>query len=198
MNRPAPRPLQELPPQYREVQHLVLLEPGRALRLNLLALGPLPVALAGMAAWWPLVLRLRGPFPGGPNWPWWLWVLLVLVVVLPLHELFHGLAIRWAGHKPRYGILLRKGALYATADGALFPRRAFLVIALAPLVGITLVGLLLVYLLPDTVGYYVGLAVALNAGSAIGDLWMAAVVWPYPAHTLIRDEMDSLRIYLPQ
>lgn len=191
-----PSPIYELPDGYREAEHLVLLEPGRALRLNLLALVPLAIMLALMAGWRALVLAARGPFPGGPSWPWWLWLVLILAVILPLHEWLHGLAIRWAGHKPRYGLMLHKGALYATADGALFPRDVFIAIALAPLVGITLLGMGLMWVLPDGAAYYVALAVALNAGSAIGDLWMAAAARRYPPGALVRDEADSIRIYI--
>ncbi|MBI5667227.1 MAG: DUF3267 domain-containing protein [Chloroflexi bacterium] len=187
-------PVHELPPGYREVYHLVLLEPGKILLVNLLALLPLGAALLLMAGWWALVVRARGLFPG-PAVPWWLGLLLALLIVLPLHEWLHGQAIRWAGHRPRYGLLLSKGALYATADNALFPRDAYLVIALAPLVGITLLGMGLVVALPDSIGYYVALAVVFNAGSAIGDLWMAAVVLRYPRSALVRDEADSLRVY---
>ncbi len=192
------RPIHELPPGYHEVYHLVLLRPGTALLINLLALLPLGAALVLMAGWWSVVLRLRGLFPGGPDVPAWLGVIVVLLVVLPLHEGLHGLAIRRAGHRPRYGLLLSKGALYATADNALFPRNVFISIALAPLVGITLLGLALTLALPDSLGYYAGLAVVLNAGAAIGDVWMTAVVLRYPPAALVRDEADSLRVYLPE
>lgn len=188
-------PIHQLPPDYREVQHLVLLRPGTVLLVNLLALLPLGAAVVVMAGWWALVARVRGVFPGGPVVPWWLGLLLALLIVLPLHEWVHGQAIRWAGHRPRYGTMLAKGALYATADNALFPRDVFLVIAFAPLVVITLLGLVLILVLPDSIGYFVALAVVINAGSAIGDLWMAAVVLRYPRSALVRDEADSIRIY---
>ena len=60
---------------------------------------------------------------------------------------------------------------------------------------LTLLGLLLVYLLPDTLGYYVSLGVIFNAANSIGDLWMTAVVRRYPPTTLVRDQADSIRIY---
>jgi Putative zincin peptidase len=93
-------------------------------------------------------------------------------------------------------MMLSKGAFYATADNALFWRNDFIFIALAPLIGITLLGLLLVYLLPDTIGYYVSLGVVFNAANSIGDLWMTAVVRRYPPTTLVRDQADSIRIYV--
>lgn len=192
------RPIHELPPGYREVYHLVLLRPGTVLLVNLLALLPLGAALLLMFGWLTVVLRLRPDISGSTGMSWSLGLVAALVIILPLHEGLHGLAIRWAGHKPRYGLKLDKGALYATADNALFPRNVFIVIALAPLVGITLLGMALMLVLPDRLVYFAAIAVALNAGAAIGDLWMTAVVLRYPSLALVRDEADSLRVYLPE
>ncbi|MCB9450435.1 MAG: DUF3267 domain-containing protein [Anaerolineaceae bacterium] len=194
MSRPA---IHELPPDYREVEHLVLLEPSSILRLNVLALILLVAGMAGMLAWRVVAIRLRGPLPGnrGVDLPWWVWALLLLVAVIPVHEGLHGLAILWAGHRPRFGMMLSKGAFYATADNALFWRNAFVVIALAPLIGITLLGMVLTVLLPDDLGFYAALLVAINAGSAIGDVWMTWAVLRYSPAALVRDEADSIRIY---
>jgi len=195
MSRPV---VHELPPDYHQAEHLILLEPRKLLLINLLALIPVVVSLIIMGLWWALVLRLRGSLVGGfgADWPWWIWIILVFIISIPLHEFLHGLAIRRAGHKPRYGMMLSKGAFYATADNALFWREDFIFIALAPLIGITLLGLLLVFILPDTLGYYVSLGVVFNAANSIGDLWMTAVVRRYPPSTLVRDQADSIRIYV--
>ncbi len=190
--------IHELPPDYHEVEHLVLLEPRKLLLINLLALIPLIIALVVMGTWWAFVLRQRGSIAGGfgADWPSWLWIILIFIISIPIHEFLHGLAIRRAGHKPRYGMMLSKGAFYATSDNALFWRNDFIIIALAPIVGITLLGFLLVYLLPDALGYYVGLGVILNAANSIGDLWMTVVARRYPPTALLRDQADSIRIYI--
>jgi hypothetical protein len=192
-------PIHELPPGYREAEHLVLLDADNIIQLNVLALGLLGIGMAAMLAWRVVAIQLRGVLPGdgGFSLPWWAWGLLLLVVVIPLHEGLHGLAIRWAGHRPRFGMMLNKGAFYATADDALFRRGEFIIVALAPLVGITLLGMILTVLLPDDLGYYAALLVALNAGSAIGDVWMVRAVLRYPATVLVRDEADSIRLYTP-
>jgi hypothetical protein len=190
-------PIHHLPPDYREAEHLVLLRPGTYLLINLAALVPLVISLVVMGAWWVFVLRLRGERPGGfgADWPWWVWVVLLLGVSIVVHEALHGIAIWVAGHKPRFGMILSKAAFYATADDALFPRNTFIGIALAPIVGITLLGMFIVYLVPDTLAFYVALAVVLNAANSIGDLWMTAAVLRYPPSALVRDEADSIRIY---
>ncbi len=195
MSRPI---VHQLPTDYHEAEHLVLLEPSKLLLINLLALIPVAISLIVMGTWWALVLRLRGSIAGGfeSDWPWWLWIILIFIISIPVHEGLHGLAILRSGHKPRFGMMLSKGAFYATADNALFWRDDFIFIALAPIVGITLIGLILVYLLPDALGYYIGLGVVFNAANSIGDFWMTAVALRYPSNTLVRDQADSIRIYV--
>lgn len=190
-------PIHTLPADYAEVRHLVATEQRTLLWLNLASLIPLGLALLMMGWWWAFVQRLRGPYSTAfsETISWVVAVLVVLVITFGGHEAIHGLAIRWAGHRPRFGMELRKGVMYATADGALFPRNHFVIIALAPLVVITLVGMALMILVPDSIGYYIGLIVVLNAAGAIGDLWMTAAVLRYPPDTLVRDEADSIRIY---
>lgn len=186
-------PVHELPADYVEVEHLVLTARWNYLLLNLLALVPLAIGLIAMAFWWALVMRVRGPMPG-PDVSLWA-RLVILLAVLPLHEWLHGVAIQRAGHKPRYGWKPSKMVLYATADNALFRRSEFLIVALAPLVGLTLLGMTLIAVLPDSLGYYVALAVMVNASSAIGDIVMVGALLRYPPSVLVRDEEDGIRIY---
>lgn len=187
----------ELPPGYREDRHLAATE-GRVLFwLNVLSLIPLVIALMVVGLWGAFVRRLRGPIlsPLWENIPWLLAVIVVIILMIGLHEWIHGLAIRWVGYKPRYGINLAKGVFFATTDNGLFWRDQFIFVALAPLVVITLVGMALMIFMPDSLAYYIGLIVVMNAAGAVGDLWMAAVVWRYPTNTLVGDEADSIRIY---
>jgi len=37
----------------------------------------------------------------------------------------------------------------------------------------------------------------INAGGAIGDLWIAKIVLRYPASAYIMDERDGVRVFLP-
>jgi hypothetical protein len=186
-------PILELPPTYREVKHLVVTEGNRLLWLNFLALIPLAASIVLLTIWWRLVVQLRGTIPGG-SIPWWIG-LPVVMLVLFIHELIHAAAIRLVGHQPRIGAKLHKGVLYATADGAYFRRGEFILVALAPLMVISLAGMLLMMTLPDALGYWISLAVVLNAGGAIGDLWMTVVVLQHPATALIRDEEDGIRVF---
>jgi hypothetical protein len=194
---PQQTPIHELPPGYREVRYLAATEGRVLLWLNVFSLVPLVIALAGVGIWGAFVRRLRGSSPSlfWENIPWLVAVIIVIVLMIVLHEWIHGLAIRWMGYKPRYGINLAKGVFFATTDNGLFWRNQFIMVALAPLVIITLAGMALMIFTPDSLGYYIGLIVVMNAAGAIGDLWMAAVVSRYPDNALIRDEADSIRIY---
>jgi len=190
-------PIRELPPGYREVKHLVVTASGTILWLNVLAILPMIPAFLLMVAWGSFAVRTRGPWPvdmGGNASPY-LALIVLLLVMIPLHEGAHGLAIVWVGHKPRFGAKLSKMVVYATTDTGLFRRGEFLLVALTPLVMLTLLGMFLVFFIPDRIGYYVSLAVVLNAGSAIGDLWMTAEVLRYPRSAIVRDEADGIRIY---
>jgi hypothetical protein len=66
-------------------------------------------------------------------------------------------------------------------------------VALAPLVIVTLAGMALTLLLPA--GYLLVAAVVIHAGGAIGDLWMVRHVLRYPASAIVQDEADRIRIY---
>lgn len=191
-------PIHTLPENYREARHLVATERGMLLRLNIASLIPLGLMLMFMGWWWALVRNIRGEYSTAfsESLSPLIAVIVVLVVTFGLHEALHGLAIRWYGHKPRFGIALEKGVMYATTDNALFPRNQFIAVALAPLVVMTLLGMILMVFLPDRLAYYAGLIVVLNAAGAIGDLWMTAEVLRYPPDTLVRDEADSIRIYV--
>ncbi|NJO83536.1 MAG: DUF3267 domain-containing protein [Blastochloris sp.] len=193
----AAAPITVVPENYREVRHFVLTDSTNIVMLNLLSLIPLGVAVVSMLGWWILTASWRGPEPAAPDFPWWIGLLLALVIVLPLHELIHGIAISAVGHHARYGIKLSAGVLYATADNAYFRRDEYLLVAVAPLVVITVVSMILMGFAPGWVGYYLAIGVILNAGGAVGDLWSSALLLRYPTSALIRDEQDGFRIYTP-
>jgi putative zincin peptidase len=191
----SPNPIHDLPADYHEAEHAVVTENSRLLRLNLLALIPMALSLVLIFGWMILMIRLHPPAPG-PDIPWIVGVIVVLLIVVVVHEWLHGLAIQWVGHRVRYGFKLSAGVPYATSDNALFRRNEFIFVALAPLIGITLLGMALMAVAPSSLMIYVIALVVLNGGGAIGDLWMVGVVRRYPATALVRDEADGIRVYV--
>lgn len=125
-------------------------------------------------------------------------VLTVLLIGLVVgHELVHGVAMRAFGAVPRYGIHRLGGWMplfYCTARGGhTFTKNQFSLVALAPGGLITLVGALLVVLVPF--GGWLILPLALHLGGCIGHLWVIALVRQQPGGTLVEDLPSGLRFH---
>ncbi len=191
-------PIRALPPTYQQVHYISINERGMLIWLNLMSL--VPLAISALLVFGALLIyheELGSPLAieALPDSLPPLLGLGLALIVLPVHEWIHGLVIARYGHRPRYGIKLF--VLFATSDGALFRRDEFIRIALAPLLVISLVGAIIMLFLPFGLAYWVALAVVLNAGGAIGDLWMTAVVLRFDSSALVRDEEDSMRVFAP-
>ncbi len=170
----------------------------RMLFLQLLALVMLPVA-------WLVFVRVGAWFvPDGAvvvsitGWRNFFVMIASLILMIIVHEAVHGLFMRLYGARPRFDILWHLGAAYATAPGYAFTRNQFIVIALAPLLGLSIVGVLLFAVLPP--GLWLGLLIFLifNVSGAVGDLWMTALCLRYPPSTMIMDEQDGIRVFVPE
>lgn len=198
-----PKPITAVPPDYHEAEYLLLTSPENLAKLNVWGLGLIVPFFALAVAASRVAQAVRGVDSAPVSVPGVL-VWLGVLMVLPLHELCHGVAIRWAGHHPRYGAkfiafgpLRLPYVLYATADQALFRRHEFVIIALAPLTVITVGCLGLMLLVPDALLWAVSAALILNGAGAVGDLWMTWAVLRHPRAALIRDEADGIRIFAP-
>jgi hypothetical protein len=199
---PRASPIKSLPEGYREVYYLSVTDMVALVWLNLLSLVLLAAFAILMIAWIAGVRHLRDPYAASTQIPGlFLWIGVILV--LPFHEWIHGLAIHGVGHKPIYGIkwadfgrVKLPLVLYTTAGDVFFRRPEFIFVALAPVVVITALGMVIVAVLPDYLAYYVALAVVINGAGAVGDFWMVVVTLRYPADCLVRDEADSIRIYV--
>jgi hypothetical protein len=119
-----------------------------------------------------------------------------MLLVIVLHELCHGAAIRAFGGTARYGF----GVVYAVFPYAFattdtrFTRNQFLVVALAPLVLLTLLGVPAMVLFEWP---WLAVPLALNAGGAVGDVWMALTLLSYPTGVSVIDSETGLKVYGP-
>ncbi|MDX2161931.1 MAG: DUF3267 domain-containing protein [bacterium] len=195
-----PNPVRELPAGYAVHRRYILTDRRLLLILNLAALIPLGAALLLMAVWQVIVGQLRAAGVAAPlalpfDPPWWLSLIGVLVVVLPLHELLHGIVMRHFGHRVRYGFKPSMGVLYALAENALFRRNEFLLVLLTPLTVITLAGMLLNLVMPESLTYTIALGVIFNAGGAVGDLWMTGVLLHYKKRVIVQDDAQGFTVY---
>ena len=186
-----------LPENYAEVlywklsQHKKLLVVLNLVGLALMGLA-LPLFFAWARMWHPGIVSLELSLLQMVA------AFLAIALTIVLHELTHGLALRAYGAHPKYGVMWQEMMFYATAAGYAFRRNAYIVIALAPLVGLSLVGMMLLMLpLPDWLLLIVIFSVAFNVGSAIGDMWLVRVALGYPPVAYVVDEKDGLRMFMP-
>lgn len=126
--------------------------------------------------------------------PFWLMVLFGLVFTAVCHEGIHGLVYRYFGYEVAYG--LTNGGFYTAAPSQIHTREESIWVAAAPLLILTLVGLLFVSAPSNSVGYVGVTVLVLNTSGSVADLeqlWRLIVL---PTGTLVCDA-DATYIYLP-
>lgn len=108
---------------------------------------------------------------------------LAVLLVLVVHEALHGVGYLMFGGRPTFGAGIKGAApyLYATCQGKRFGWAQFLVIGTLPLIVIDLVAVALAWYSPLTVAAM--LAFAFNTASAVGDLWIIALILQTPRST---------------
>lgn len=190
------------PPAGDAERVLAELELTRGLTIQMTAIGTLGMVV-GWAVFSTFYHATTGQTAGFQFAPagvgWWTDALNVLIIVIlgtvfiiP-HEWLHGLAIRYYGGEPRYGVGVAHFILpyaYATTDHE-FSRNQFIVVLLTPLVVLTLVGVPLMVVFEW--GWLI-VPLALNAAGAVADVWMTLVVVSYPAHVRVVDHETGVRI----
>src|SRR5947209_8274628 len=182
----------------RKVDEVALLEqqqllPLAYLSLQLLLTGAVFFGILNYAAYvWhyhTLGLSITG-------WGLLLWLAINVVAYFPmllLHELLHGAAFLLWGGRPYLGMKLPY-ALYCGAKNQLFRRDQYLVVGLAPLVVITLAGVILTLLSPVLASYTLSITVG-NISGAAGDVWSAQRLMRLPSTALLEDTESGYRAW---
>jgi hypothetical protein len=119
--------------------------------------------------------------------------LLAYLLVLALHEGVHGLVFALLGVRPTFGAKL-PFALYCGAPHQLFTRGGYQAVGLAPLVVISLAGIVLIVLAPG-LAPFVQLGLIGNFSGAAGDLWAARVLLAQPPTALLLDSASGFEVY---
>jgi len=123
--------------------------------------------------------------------------LLITIVVMLVHEGFHGIFFWiYCGKRPQFGF--KSYYAYAGAPGWYFRRGQYAVIGLAPLIGITLLGILGALWLPDVFMMPIYLALVFNASGAAGDLWVVLRLAFCPSEMWVLDQGDGVEFFKPQ
>ncbi len=193
-----------LPSGYQLAERLTIDSTRTLLLLNLYSIGPLLVGAAFFLGVDRLLYALNVTplvdVPAGDEWRVLLAILSVVLVILLLsvHELCHGIAFQLFGARTRYGVNLSKGVAYASAADSYLTRDAYLIVAMAPLVLISIGTVILMALTGGGLRFVIGMLGTLNAGSSIGDLWFFVVCLRHPRSMLVRDFGDGAELFTRQ
>jgi hypothetical protein len=123
-------------------------------------------------------------------------LLLVTVVMLVVHEGLHGIFF-WIFTKTVPKFAFKGYYAYAAAPDWYLPKGQYLVTGLAPLVGITLICVILMFFVPLILIPPLVWMLVLNTSGAVGDLWMVWRLLRSPANVLAMDKGDVLEFYTP-
>lgn len=198
------KPTQTLPQHYRLYKRLSIRENAPMFLLNvvsLAALGILSIILLFLLKWFrpqDVVEIFTFTIEGTSNF------LIAILIVLGLatammviHEAFHGIFFwYYTGARPVFGF--RGAYAFAAAPDWYMPRTPYLITTLAPLVGITLIGLLLMVIVPAKWVASLIFIVALNAAGAVGDMWVAWWLIHCPPDAFGNDCGDVTSLYIPE
>jgi len=121
----------------------------------------------------------------------------ILAAVVLLHEAVHG-AFFWlfTRQRPHFGI--RAAYAYASAPDWFIPRNQYLVVGIAPLVVLSLLGIALMAVVPESWLVPLLAFLVFNASGAVGDL--VVIIWLLfqSSQVLAQDGGDAVTIYAPQ
>jgi hypothetical protein len=194
---------QTLPPEYQEVGTFDLRNnPQAMLRLNLWGF-----VLFAVSSWFFTFMlgALRPDDAGsglalavsGLNGGWQLVLAIILLtgLMIVLHEAVHGIFFyAYTRSMPKFAF--RGVYAFAAAPGWYLPKAQYLVVALAPLVLLSLLGLVLMAVIPAA--GFLGLLFFLvtNASGAVGDLWVAVWLLRQPRDCYANDAGDAVTLYV--
>jgi membrane protein YdbS with pleckstrin-like domain len=122
----------------------------------------------------------------------------VFVATLVIHEWMHGLILRRYGARPEFRLFQNKAIATITIQGYGLRRNTLILVALTPLVVLTCLALLGIWLAQGThwVALFALIAIV-NAGATITDLWVIAILLRYPSSAWTVDDKDGMRILMP-
>ncbi len=121
-------------------------------------------------------------------------IILAFILIMVIHELLHGIVFWRVTHQlPRFGF--RGAYAFAAAPDWFIPRNVYFFIGAAPLVIISVVGVLLIPVIPiQFLGAWL-FGVLMNAVGAVGDIYILFLLLRLPASILVRDQGDVISFY---
>ncbi|MBN2501633.1 MAG: DUF3267 domain-containing protein [Anaerolineales bacterium] len=190
-------------PGYREAYRWDMRVHRRTLiRVSLLGLLVVPLVYIGfarLAVWISPQVRLSYGFEGRQIFWTLLAIALGMVLMVVLHEGTHGVFMILFRAKPQYGVDWEHGVVYATSHGHAFTRNQFIVVALAPVLVVSGLGLLpFIWPLPGPLVTGLLTMLAFNFVGAVGDAWMTGMCLRYPASARVVDERYGIKVFMQE
>jgi Putative zincin peptidase len=182
----------------RKLEEIELLDPEQLrplalLSLLLLVIGAIFFGFLNYAAY-TLQTHSTPGFRGGGNLLLWIVINIIgYILILPIHEMVHAAAFVLWGGKPYFGTKLPY-ALYCGAKNQLFHRNQYLVVGLAPLVVITLAGIIFTLISPALASYTIFATVG-NVSGAAGDVWVVRKLLRRSPSILVEDTESGYRAW---
>ena len=184
--------------EMRKLEELELLEsqqlrPLAKLSLQMLIIGAIFFFALNYAAYFWQTHTLALHITGGGVLLWLIINVIGYFLILPIHEVVHALAFLFWGGRPYFGTKLPL-ALYCGAKNQLFHRDQYLVIGLAPLVVLTIAGIIFTLINPVLASYTLFASLG-NVSGAAGDVWTVARLLRHPKSVLVEDTAAGYRVW---
>ncbi len=123
---------------------------------------------------------------------------IVLVITVLIHEGMHILILRGYGVKPKITLFQNKVLATITVPGYGFRRNTVILEEITPLLVLTCLALLGIWLGRGTPwAALFALVGMVNAVASIGDLWLTAALLRYPPHAWTVNDAGGIRILMP-
>jgi hypothetical protein len=121
-------------------------------------------------------------------------VILGLMVITVLHELVHGVSFWINTHQlPKFGF--RGVYAFAAAPEWYITRNEYFLIGAAPLVILSIIGLVFIPIIPSHLLFTWLFCLWANTSGAVGDVYILVYLLRQPATALIQDQGDIISIY---
>lgn len=120
--------------------------------------------------------------------------LLVFVSMVTLHEAIHGLFF-WLYTRGKVKFAFKGAYAYAAAPDWYLAKRPYMVVSMAPLIIMSIVGVVALMVVPFSWINPLMLVITMNAAGAIGDIYVFSLLLRMPGHVLVQDFGEQMEIY---
>ena len=118
----------------------------------------------------------------------------VIFVMVVLHEAIHGVCF-WLFTGGRVKFAFKGAYAYAAAPDWFLHKRPYMLVSMAPLVLITVLGLMALWWAPPGWIAPLMLLIAMNASGAIGDIYVFYLLTKMPEDALVQDFGELMKLF---